>query len=58
MKDQSILIENICNSVLRRGKEEEAITTEKKQEKLYIIYQKQNLTDSLKQLIEKILNIT
>ena len=58
MEDQSILIKNICNSVLRRGKAEDIITKKQKQERLYIIYKKQNITDSLKQLIEKILNIT
>lgn len=57
MKEQSILIEKICNSVLRRRKGEDPITLEMKKERLFVICEKKNLTGSLIQLIQKILNI-
>lgn len=55
MKDNTVLIEKICNAILRRDKGEKPVSFSLKQERFSNICKENNIKGNLKQLIKNIL---
>ena len=55
MKDNTVLIENVCNAILKRNEGEKPVSFTLKKERFSNICKEKNLTSNLKQIIINIL---